>query len=126
MQRRAFSNPKIRFVWNSVVEEILGDKKVEGVRVKDTVTGVVSPIKCGGVFVSIGHQPNTGVFRGQIDLDKAGYAVVQGETRSSKEGVFLAGDVADHVYRQAITAAGSGCKAALDAVRFLEAQKDRQ
>ena len=123
MQKRAFANQKIHFVWNSVVEEIVGDSKVEGVKVKNTETGGSTMIKCGGVFVSIGHQPNTQLFREFIELDKGGYAVAKGETLSSREGVFLAGDVADHVYRQAITAAGSGCKAALDAVRYLEAQK---
>ena len=126
MQRRAFANPKIRFVWNSVVEEVLGEKKVEGVKVRNVKSGESSVVKCGGVFVSIGHQPNTGLFRGYIELDRAGYAVARDETRSSVDGVFLAGDVADHVYRQAITAAGSGCKAALDAVRYLDARKDAQ
>jgi thioredoxin reductase (NADPH) len=126
MQRRAFASPKIRFVWDTAVEEILGDGKVEGVRVKNLKTGNVSTIKCGGVFVSVGHLPNTELFREYIELDSAGYAVTKEGTMSSREGVFLAGDVSDHVYRQAITAAGSGCKAALDAVRYLQAQKERQ
>lgn len=126
MQRRAFAEPKIRFVWDSIVEEVLGDRKVEGVRVKNLKTGEVGTLKCGGVFVSIGHQPNTELFRDFIDLDKTGYVIAKDETRSSREGVFVAGDVADKVYRQAITAAGSGCKAALDAVRYLEALKDHQ
>jgi thioredoxin reductase (NADPH) len=126
MQRRAFAEPKIRFVWDSVVEEVLGDRKVEGVRVKNLKTGEVSTLKCGGMFVSIGHQPNTELFRDFVDLDKVGYVIARDETRSSREGIFVAGDVADKVYRQAITAAGSGCKAALDAVRYLEALKDHQ
>jgi thioredoxin reductase (NADPH) len=126
MQRRAFAEPKIRFVWDSVVEEVLGERKVEGVRVKNLKTGEVSTLKCGGMFVSIGHQPNTELFRDFVDLDKVGYVIARDETRSSREGIFVAGDVADKVYRQAITAAGSGCKAALDAVRYLEALKDHQ
>jgi thioredoxin reductase (NADPH) len=126
MQRRAFANPKIRFMWDSAVEEVLGDRKVEGVKVKNLRTGEVSTLKCGGVFVSIGHQPNTELFREFIELDRTGYVIAKDETRSSREGIFVAGDVADKVYRQAITAAGSGCKAALDAVRYLEALKDHQ
>jgi thioredoxin reductase (NADPH) len=126
MQRRAFAEPKIRFLWDSAVEEVLGDRKVEGVRVKNLKTGKVSTLKCGGLFVSIGHQPNTELFRDFVDLDKTGYVIAKDETKSSREGIFVAGDVADRVYRQAITAAGSGCKAALDAVRYLEALKDRQ
>jgi thioredoxin reductase (NADPH) len=126
MQRRAFAEPKIRFLWDSTVEDVLGDRKVEGVRVKNLRNGEVNTLKCGGLFVSIGHQPNTELFRGFIDLDKTGYVIAKDETRSSREGIFVAGDVADKVYRQAITAAGSGCRAALDAVRYLEAQKDRQ
>jgi len=126
MQRRALAEPKIRFVWDSAVEEVLGDRKVEGVRVKSLKTGEVSTLKCEGVFVSIGHQPNTELFRDFVDLDKTGYVIARDETRSSREGIFVAGDVTDKVYRQAITAAGSGCKAALDAVRYLESLKDRQ
>ncbi|HVP23733.1 MAG TPA: thioredoxin-disulfide reductase [Conexivisphaerales archaeon] len=126
MQRRAMAAPNIRFVWDSVVEEVLGDRKVEGVKVRNLKTGEASTIRCGGLFVSIGHSPNTSIFKDQIELDKAGYAVAKERTMSSREGVFLAGDVADHIYRQAITAAGSGCQAALDAVRYLEAEKDRQ
>ncbi len=126
MQKRAFAAPNIKFVWNAAVEEILGEKKVEGVRVKDLKSGEAGIIKCGGVFISIGHQPNTAVLVGQLELDKMGYVVARDETKSSRDGVFVAGDVADHVYRQAITAAGSGCKAALDAVRFLEAARDHQ
>jgi len=126
MQRRAFAEQKIRFVWDSIVEEILGDRKVEGVRVKNLKTGEVTALKCGGVFVSIGHQPNTELFREFVEVDKTGYVIAKDETKSSRKGVFVAGDVADKVYRQAITAAGSGCKAALDAVRYLEALKDHQ
>ena len=126
LQQRAFTQPKIRFVWNAVVEEILGEKKVEGVKVKDVKTGQVSVIRCSGVFVSIGHQPNTELFKNYIQLDEKGYAVAKERTMSSVEGVFLAGDVADHVYRQAVTAAGSGCMAALDAVRYLEVTRGHQ
>jgi len=124
MQRRAFSEPKIRFVWDSVVDEIEGDRRVEGVKVRNLKTGREDEVKCEAVFVSIGHQPNTALFAEYVDLDDKGYVVSRDGTRSSREGVFVAGDVADRVYRQAVTAAGSGCKAALDAVRYLEAAKD--
>ncbi|GIU85965.1 MAG: thioredoxin reductase [Acidimicrobiia bacterium] len=122
MQDRAFANPKIEFRWNSVVEEVLGDGRVEGVRLRDVETDEVSTLPIGGLFVAIGHLPNTRLFEGQLELDANGYVVTApGTTATSVPGVFAAGDVQDHVYRQAITAAGSGCMAALDAERYLEA-----
>ena len=120
LQDRATKNPKIEFVWNSTVQEILGENKVEGVRLKRTDTGEETTLKCDAVFVAVGHEPNTQVFRGQVELDEKGYVVVKGETRTSVEGVFVAGDVHDYRYKQAITAAGAGCKAALDAQKYLE------
>jgi thioredoxin reductase (NADPH) len=122
MQDRAFSNDKIDFVWDSVVEEVLGDGQVSGVRLKNVKTGQTTDRPIGGVFVAIGHIPNTQLFEGQLEMS-GGYIVVQEPTtRTSVEGVFAAGDVVDHIYRQAVTAAGMGCKAAMDAERFLEAQ----
>jgi len=123
MQERAFRNPKIRFVWNSVVEEIHGEKGtgVTGVTLKNVITGETTLYPCGGVFVAIGHKPNTDIFSGQLDMDDAGYLLVQPQTtRTNIPGVFAAGDVVDKVYRQAVTAAGMGCMAALDAEKFLE------
>jgi thioredoxin reductase (NADPH) len=122
MQDRAFKNEKITFVWNSVVEDILGDGVVTGVRLRNVVTGKSSELPCAGVFVAIGHSPNTGLFKGQIDMDAKGYILTGGGTATSAPGVFAAGDVQDSRYRQAVTAAGSGCMAAMDAERFLEAQ----
>jgi thioredoxin reductase (NADPH) len=124
LQQRAFANPKIDFRWNTIVEKVLGDERVEGLQLRDTVTGAESALPVAGVFVAVGHQPNTALFAGQIDLDAAGYIARQdGETTATNiPGVFAAGDVRDHRYRQAITAAGDGCKAAMDAERWLEAQ----
>ena len=120
MQDRAFANDKIEFRWNSAVEEIVGDHAVDHVVLRDTVTGATSTLAVQGVFVAIGHDPNTALFRGQLDLDDDGYIVTAADsTRTSVEGVFAAGDVQDHVYRQAITAAGSGCMAAIEAERWL-------
>ncbi len=130
MQERATKNPKIGFVWNSVVEEILGDKRdgkriVTAASLKNVKTGSTTVMKCDGVFLAIGHQPNTAIFRGQIDLDEKGYVVTKyGSTATSVPGVFAAGDVQDAVYRQAVTAAGTGCMAAIDAERFLESGGD--
>jgi len=125
MQDRAFANPKIDFRWNSVVTDVAGDGCVELVRVRDTVTGEQSDLKVGGLFVAIGHDPNTKLFEGQIELDENGYVVLPdaGSTRTSVDGVFAAGDVADHVFRQAVTAAGTGCMAAIEAERWLEARR---
>jgi thioredoxin reductase (NADPH) len=121
MQERALKNPKIKPVWNSVVTEILGvaEKKVSGVKLKNITTGELSTIPCAGVFVAIGHVPNTAVFGGALETDAGGYLKLHGGTRTSVPGVFAAGDVADSVYRQAITAAGTGCAAAIEAERFL-------
>jgi thioredoxin reductase (NADPH) len=122
MQDRAFGNDKIDFVWDSVVDEVLGDGVVSGARVRNVKSGVTSDIGAGGVFVAIGHTPNTRLFEGQLDMNLGYIAVQEPTTRTSVEGVFAAGDVVDFAYRQAITAAGMGCKAAMDAERHLEAQ----
>jgi thioredoxin reductase (NADPH) len=121
MQDRALSNPKVSVVWNTVVEEILGDGAVGGVRLRDVRTDEVRELATDGVFVAIGHTPNTDLVKGQLELTDTGYVVVQEPTtRTSVPGVFAAGDVTDVVYRQAVTAAGQGCKAAIDAERYLE------
>jgi thioredoxin reductase (NADPH) len=123
MQDRAFKNPKIEFIWNTVVAEVVGDGKVRGVRLRDVVSGKERTLDCGALFVAIGHTPNTAVFSGQLEMDENGYIVVApGGTATSVPGVFAAGDVSDHVYRQAVTAAGMGCMAALDAERYLSSQ----
>jgi thioredoxin reductase (NADPH) len=125
MQDRAFANPKIDFRWNAVVKEVVGNGRVELLRLEDTVTGEESDLKAGGLFVAIGHDPATGLFEGQVELDQNGYVVLPdaGSTRTSVEGVFAAGDVADHVFRQAVTAAGTGSMAAIEAERWLEARR---
>lgn len=122
MQEKAFKNEKIDWLWDTIVIDILGDeeKGVEGVRLKNLRTGDIFEKACAGVFVAIGHQPNTALFRGQLDMDERGYIKTYGGTRTSVPGVFAAGDVQDPTYRQAITAAGSGCMAAMDAEKFLE------
>ena len=120
MQERAFANEKIRFAWNSVVAELVGDDKHSGVVLRDTVTGETRQLEATGVFVAIGHDPRSELVRGQVALDDEGYVRVEGRsTRTNLEGVFACGDLVDHTYRQAITAAGSGCAAALDAERYL-------
>ena len=125
MQERAMANEKIEIVWDSVVEEIFGDEKVSGVRLKNVKTGEERTLDCGGFFVAVGHDPNTSIFKGQLDMDGDNYLLVEpGSTRTNVKGVFAAGDVSDHVYRQAVTAAGSGCMAAIDAERWLETQED--
>jgi thioredoxin reductase (NADPH) len=125
MQDRAFANSKIGFRWNSVVTDVGGDGQVDVLQLRDTVTDDESELKVGGLFVAIGHDPNTKLFEGQIELDENGYVVLPhaGSTRTSVEGVFAAGDVADHIYRQAITAAGTGCMAAIEAERWIEARR---
>ncbi|MEJ5255056.1 MAG: thioredoxin-disulfide reductase [Acidimicrobiales bacterium] len=122
MQERAFANPKIEILWNHVVEDVLGETSVEGLKVRNVITGERSELPVTGLFVAIGHQPNTDLFRGQLEMDDAGYLVTRDGTHTNVEGVFACGDVQDHVYRQAITAAGSGCMAAIDAERWLEAR----
>jgi thioredoxin reductase (NADPH) len=122
MQRRAFDNPKIRVLWNAEVVDVLGDEVVEGVRLRDTVTGDERTEETDGLFLAIGYKPNTDVFREWLDVDEKGYLVVHDETRTKIDGVFVAGDVHDHRYRQAVTAAGDGCKAAIDAERWLESE----
>jgi thioredoxin reductase (NADPH) len=124
MQERARKNPKIEFVWNAAVDEVLGDgKAMNGLRLRSTKDGHTWDLKVGGFFLAIGHEPNTGIFKGQLDMNDVGYLTVKApSTRTSREGVFAAGDVADPNYRQAVTAAGSGCAAAIDAERWLGEQ----
>jgi thioredoxin reductase (NADPH) len=125
MQARAFADPKLRFMWNSEVTDVLGAEKMSGLRVRDVVTGAEQDLELTGLFVAIGHDPRVELVRDQLALDEAGYIAVEGRSsRTSLEGVFACGDVVDHTYRQAITAAGSGCAAALDAERFLAALAD--
>ncbi|CAB4606514.1 unannotated protein [freshwater metagenome] len=121
MQDRLFANEKIRFAWNSTVSAIQGGQTVEGVTLTDTITGEERPLAVTGVFVAIGHRPNTDLFAGQLTTDENGYLVTHNGSLTNIEGVFACGDVQDHVYRQAITAAGSGCMAAIDCERWLEA-----
>jgi len=123
MADRARANPKIAFRWNAVVDEVLGNGSVEAVRLRDTVTDERSDLAVGGLFVAIGHDPNTALIRGQVELDEGGYVVTRHDsTSTSVDGVFAAGDVQDHVFRQAVTAAGSGCMAAIEAERWLSAR----
>jgi thioredoxin reductase (NADPH) len=120
MQERAFANEKLRFAWNSEVAELVGADKLEGVVLRDTQTGETRQLEATGVFVAIGHDPRSELIKGQVTLDDEGYVLVEGRsTRTNLEGVFACGDLVDHTYRQAITAAGSGCAAALDAEKFL-------
>jgi len=119
MLERARKHPKITLLPNTTVEEVLGREGVEGLRVKNVLTGAISELRVGGLFVAIGHDPSTEVFRGALDLDREGYLKLHDETRTSVEGVFAAGDVHDHRYRQAVTAAGAGCRAAIDVERWL-------
>ena len=120
MQKEARENPKISFVWDSTVTEVLGQSKVQGVKIRNVKTGKESELPVDGLFVSIGHEPNTSLFRGQLELDAKGYAVLKNQTESSVPGVFVAGDVHDFRYRQAITAAADGCRALLDAEKFVQ------
>ncbi|HEV3401046.1 MAG TPA: FAD-dependent oxidoreductase, partial [Acidimicrobiales bacterium] len=126
MQERAMKNDKIEFRWNAVPVDVLGDSVVEGVRVRDTRSGEESTLPVTGVFVAIGHTPNTSIFTGQLDMDEAGYIRTHDGSKTDVEGVFACGDVQDRVYRQAVTAAGSGCMAAIDAERWLETQPHEQ
>ncbi|HVP12925.1 MAG TPA: FAD-dependent oxidoreductase, partial [Phycisphaerae bacterium] len=121
MAQRAFDNPKIKLLWNKIPIDVLGDAAITGVRLQDTKTGEISDLPLGGLFMAIGHTPATEFLRGQLELDKKGYIMLKDPYRSatSVEGAFAAGDVVDSVYRQAITAAGMGCKAAIDAERWL-------
>jgi len=127
MQDRARANPKIRFAWDSVVTEVVGEDRVAGIRLQNTKTGEESFLEVSGIFVAIGHDPRSELFTGQLELDDEGYLVVdQPSTRTKIPGVFAAGDVVDHTYRQAVTAAGTGCSAALDAERWLADQDDQE
>src|SRR5207244_8551160 len=119
MQERATANPKIHFVWDSTVKEITGDDKVTGVQLHNLKSGKDSHVNAEGVFVAIGYDPNTGFLKGKVELDSQGYVVTRKDTETSVPGVFAAGDVRDHKYRQAVTAAADGCMAAIDADRFL-------
>ncbi len=121
MQEKAMKNPKIKFIWDTEVLDVIGDKAVEALRLRNLKTGEVTQFKAEGLFIAIGHEPNTQLFRGQLETNEAGYLKVEAGTSKTKiPGVFAAGDVADPVYRQAITAAGTGCMAAIDAERYLE------
>ncbi len=123
MADRAMKNEKIEFVWDSVVAEVLGDdQKVTGVRIRNVKTGEISERPAGGFFVAIGHDPNTAMFGGILPMDEQGYLEIENGSRTAIPGVFVAGDVHDHTYRQAVTAAGAGCRAAIDCERWLEAQ----
>jgi thioredoxin reductase (NADPH) len=123
MQDRALSNPKIEMMWNTVVDDLVGESRLEGAVVRNVVTGATSTLPVTGLFVAIGHRPNTDLFKGVLDMHDNGYLITRpGSTYTNVDGVFACGDVQDHTYRQAITAAGSGCMAAIDAERWLEAQ----
>jgi len=120
LQELVKSKNNVNFIWNCEVEEILGQDKVTGVKLKNTQTGKISQLQIDGAFIAIGHKPNTDFLKGQLELDEKGYVVLKNETHTSVEGVFVAGDVADYHYRQAVTAAGAGCKAAFDVEEYLE------
>ena len=123
MQQRVLDTPNIKVYWNSETDEVLGDKKVDGVRIKNTQSGELTTIPVSAFFVAIGHQPNSDIFKGWLDMDEAGYIkTIPGTSKTNIEGVFASGDVQDKIYRQAVTAAGSGCMAALDAERYLGAK----
>jgi thioredoxin reductase (NADPH) len=124
MVDRAEANPKIKWAWNSQVVDIHGDGSVTGVRLRDTVTGAERDVELGGLFIAIGHEPRSELVKGQVELDDEGYVLTTVGTRTNLEGVFAAGDLVDHIYRQAVTAAGTGCQAALDAERYLAALAD--
>jgi thioredoxin reductase (NADPH) len=127
MQERAFADPKIKFAWDSEVAGVHGEQKLSGLTLRNTKTGETSELPVTGLFIAVGHDPRTELFKGQLDLDDEGYLKVSApSTRTNLTGVFGAGDVVDHTYRQAITAAGTGCSAALDAERFLSALADEE
>ena len=126
LQQKAFENPKIEFLWNRVISTIEGDRKVGAVTVKDVENGLEQRLPAGGIFVAIGHEPNTAIYKGQIELDNKGYIILKNHTATNKEGVFAAGDVHDFRYRQAITAGGFGCMAALDVEKWLTERKHRR
>jgi thioredoxin reductase (NADPH) len=124
MQDRAFDNPKIKFLWDSEIVEAVGDKKLTGLRIRNLKTGQEDVLNVSGVFVAIGHDPRSELFTGQLDVNPEGYLQVQHPTtRTNIDGVFACGDVVDHIYRQAVTAAGTGCAAAIDAERWLAGQE---
>ena len=123
LQQKALENPKIEFIWNNVVADIKGNNKISTVLVKDINTGKERTIETGGLFVAIGHEPNTAIFKGQLEFDDKGYIVLKQHTKTSVEGVFAAGDVHDHRYRQAVTAAGFGCMAAIDVEKWLSERR---
>ncbi len=125
LQERAFDNPKIKFLWNTVVMDITGDSKVHGVTLQNVENNETRKIDVGGIFIAIGHDPNTQVYRGQLDMDEAGYLKIQNHTHTNVEGIFAAGDVHDHRYRQAVTAAGFGCMAAMDVEKYLQEKRHR-
>ena len=125
MQQRAFAHEKISFLWNTSVIDVLGENTVSGVRIRNNESEEESVLELSGLFVAIGHQPNTGLFKGQLEMEENGYLRTFDGTRTNVDGVFACGDVQDHRYRQAITAAGSGCMAALDAERWLEDHESR-
>ena len=125
LQERAFENPKIKFQWNTVVAEIDGDRKVHSVTLQDVLNNETIRVDIGGIFIAIGHDPNTMIFKEQLDMDESGYLKVQNHTLTSVEGVFAAGDVHDHRYRQAVTAAGFGCMAAMDVEKYLREKEHR-
>ena len=126
LQEKAFENSKIQFVWNNVVTRIAGNKKIESIDLKNLTTGKTQNLSVGGLFVAIGHEPNTSIFKDQLELDGKGYVVLKENTRTSVEGVFAAGDVHDYRYRQAVTAAGFGCMAALDVEKWLSENKSHK
>lgn len=126
LQDRAFAAKNIKFIWNSVVEEVLGENKVEGVQIKDVKSEKSKKLQIDGLFIAIGHKPNTDFLKGQLELDKKGYVVLKGKSKTSVPGVFAAGDVHDWRYQQAVTAAGAGCVAAMDTEEFLEEEKIKE
>ena len=126
LQQKAFENPKIEFLWNRVISTIEGDRKVGAVTVKDVENGLEQRLPAGGIFVAIGHEPNTAIYKGQIELDNKGYIILKNHTATNIDGVFAAGDVHDFRYRQAITAGGFGCMAALDVEKWLSERKHRR